>query len=120
MEKTHAGRLDPAHADPLSLPEKVSLAVADVSFISLTRVLRGIQAQLAPGGEIIALVKPQFEAGREAVSKGVVRDPAVQRAAVDGVRRHAEELGLLVAGEIESPLLGPAGNREFLLHLVGA
>jgi 23S rRNA (cytidine1920-2'-O)/16S rRNA (cytidine1409-2'-O)-methyltransferase len=117
MERTHAGRLDPEHEQPLRLPEPISLAVIDVSFISLTRILRGVLAQLAGDGEIVALVKPQFEAGREAVPKGVVRDPAVRRAAVDGVRSHAEGLGLRVAGEIESPLLGPAGNHEFLLHL---
>jgi 23S rRNA (cytidine1920-2'-O)/16S rRNA (cytidine1409-2'-O)-methyltransferase len=120
MERTHAGRLDPSHEVPLVLPERVSLTVIDVSFISLTRILRGVQAQLTPEGEIVALVKPQFEAGREAVTKGVVRDPAVRRAAVDKVRAHAEELGFRVAGEIESPLLGPAGNHEFLIHLVGA
>ena len=120
MERTHAGRLDPDHHDPLTLPERVSLAVIDVSFISLTRILRGVQAQLTADGEIVALVKPQFEAGREAVPKGVVRDPAVRRATVDRVRAHAEGLGLRVAGEIESPLLGPAGNHEFLIHLGGA
>jgi 23S rRNA (cytidine1920-2'-O)/16S rRNA (cytidine1409-2'-O)-methyltransferase len=120
MERTHAGRLDPSHEDPLVLPERVGLAAIDVSFISLTRILRGVQAQLSADGEIVALVKPQFEAGREAVTKGVVRDPPVRRAAVDKVRTHAEELGLRVAGEIESPLLGPAGNHEFLIHLVGS
>ena len=120
MERTHAGRLDPHHQDPLTLPERVSLAVVDVSFISLTRILRGVQAQLTLDGEIVALVKPQFEAGREAVSKGVVRDPAVRRATVEAVRVHAESLGLRMAGEIESPLLGPAGNHEFLIHLVSA
>ena len=120
MERTHAARLDPTHPEALTLPDPISLAVIDVSFISLTRVLRGVQAQLATGGEIVALVKPQFEAGREATPKGVVRDPAVRRAAVDRVRQHAGQLGLKVAGEIESPLVGPAGNHEFLLHLVTA
>ena len=119
MERTHGGRLDPSSPDPLTLPEQIDLAVIDVSFISLTRILRGVQAQLADGGEIVALVKPQFEAGREAVTKGVVRDPAVRRATVDAIRAHAEGLGLRAAGEIESPLVGPQGNREFLLHLVG-
>ena len=119
MERTHGGRLDPSSPDPLTLPEQIDLAVIDVSFISLTRILRGVQAQLAAGGEIVALVKPQFEAGREAVTKGVVRDPAVRRATVDAIRAHAEGLGLRAAGEIESPLVGPQGNREFLLHLVG-
>jgi 23S rRNA (cytidine1920-2'-O)/16S rRNA (cytidine1409-2'-O)-methyltransferase len=120
MERTHAGRLDPGHADPLTLPEPVDLAVIDVSFISLTRILRGVLAQLADGGQIVTLVKPQFEAGRAAVPKGVVRDPEVRRQAVDRIRHHAEEIGLRVGGEIESPLLGPTGNREYLLHLVRA
>jgi len=116
-ERTHAARLDPSHEDPLRLPEQVSLAVVDVSFISLTRILRGIAAQLAPGGEIVALVKPQFEAGPREAPRGVVRDPAARRAAVDRVAAHAAELGLAVRGEVESALPGPAGNREIFLHL---
>jgi 23S rRNA (cytidine1920-2'-O)/16S rRNA (cytidine1409-2'-O)-methyltransferase len=118
MERTHAARLDPGHDDALRLPEKISLAVIDVSFISLTRILRGVIAQLTDEGELVALVKPQFESGRDAVVKGVVRDPEMRRAAVDGIRKHAQQIGLRVAGEIESPLLGPAGNHEYLLHLV--
>jgi 23S rRNA (cytidine1920-2'-O)/16S rRNA (cytidine1409-2'-O)-methyltransferase len=119
-ERTHAARLDPAHEDPLRLPEQVSLAVVDVSFISLTRILRGVVTQLAPGGEIVALVKPQFEAGPREAPRGVVRDPAVRRAAVDRVSAHAAELRLEVRGEVESALPGPAGNREIFLHLVPA
>jgi 23S rRNA (cytidine1920-2'-O)/16S rRNA (cytidine1409-2'-O)-methyltransferase len=118
MERTHARRLDPSDPEPLRLPEPVSLAVADVSFISLTQVLRGIALQVEPGGEIVALVKPQFESQPRDVPRGVVRDPAVRRTAIDRVRRHAEELGVSVRGEAESPLPGPAGNRETFLHLV--
>ena len=117
LERTNARRLDPADPNPLTLPERASLAVVDVSFISLTRVLRGIAAQLEPGAEIVALVKPQFEAGRNEAPRGVVRDPAVRKTAVERVRAHAESLGLVVRGEVESPLAGPAGNREIFLHL---
>lgn len=117
MERTHARRLDPADPDAIGLPERVSLAVIDVSFISITRVLGGVAAWLAPVGEIVALVKPQFEAGRAEAPKGVVRDPAVQRRAIDRVRGSATVLGLEVTGEVESPLVGPAGNHEWFLHL---
>jgi 23S rRNA (cytidine1920-2'-O)/16S rRNA (cytidine1409-2'-O)-methyltransferase len=117
MERTHAARLEATAPDHVSLPEQVSLAVIDVSFISLTRVLRGVLATLAPKGEIVALVKPQFEAAPADVPRGVVRDAAVQRATVDRVAGFARGLGLDVRGEIESPLVGPKGNREFLLHL---
>jgi 23S rRNA (cytidine1920-2'-O)/16S rRNA (cytidine1409-2'-O)-methyltransferase len=117
MERTHARRLQSSDPDPITLPEPVSLAVADVSFISLTQVIGGIAEQVEPGGEIVALVKPQFESQPRDVPGGVVRDPAVSRAAIDRVREHAQSLGLSVRGEVESPLLGPAGNRETFLHL---
>jgi 23S rRNA (cytidine1920-2'-O)/16S rRNA (cytidine1409-2'-O)-methyltransferase len=117
MERTHARRLDPKDADPITLPEPVSLAVIDVSFISLTRILAGVRAQLAPGGEIVALVKPQFESEPREVPKGVVRDEAVRRRAVERVREHAAGIGLEAVGEVESPLVGPAGNHEYFLHL---
>jgi 23S rRNA (cytidine1920-2'-O)/16S rRNA (cytidine1409-2'-O)-methyltransferase len=117
LERTHARRLDPADPQAIDLPERPSLAVVDVSFISLTRVLRGVVAWLAPGGQLVALVKPQFESSPRDVPRGVVRDPGVQRAALDRVRAHALELGLEVRGEVESPLVGPAGNREWFLHL---
>lgn len=120
LERTHASRLDPESAQPVNLPEPMSLAVIDVSFISLTRVLRAVATQLTAGGEIVALVKPQFEARPAAAPRGVVRDPQVRRAAVGRVREHAESVGLTVRGEIESPLAGRQGNREFLLHLVRA
>jgi len=117
LERTHARRLDPADPEAIALPEHPSLAVVDVSFISLTRVLRGIVAWLEPRGEIVALVKPQFESAPRDVPKGVVRDAGVRRAAVDRVRAHALELDLEVLGEVESPLVGPSGNREWFLHL---
>ncbi len=117
MERTHAARLDPAAGNHVALPEKASLAVIDVSFISLTRVLAGVKAALDATGEIVALVKPQFEAAPADVPHGVVRDAAVQRATVDKVVAYGATLGLNSRGEIESPLLGPKGNREFLVHL---
>jgi 23S rRNA (cytidine1920-2'-O)/16S rRNA (cytidine1409-2'-O)-methyltransferase len=117
MERTHAIRLDPADAEPLELPEPASLVVADVSFISLTRLLRGMAAHTTPGGDILPMVKPQFELSPAQVPKGVVRDPAARAAAVSRVRDHALELGLKVVAESESVLVGPSGNHEFFLHL---
>ena len=103
---------------PDSLPERVSLATVDVAFISLRLVLGPIASTFAaPGGDLVALVKPQFEAGRSEVKGGVVRDPAVHERVVREVGEHAAGLGLEVAGSIRSPLLGPEGNREFLLAL---
>ncbi len=117
MERTHAGRLDPEDDEPLVLPEQVSLAVADVSFISLTRLLRGMAAHVEPGGDILPMVKPQFELSPREVPKGVVRDAAARAAAVTRVREHALELGLEVLAQSESVLLGPSGNHEYFLHL---
>jgi len=117
MERTHAIRLDPADRDPLELPETASLVVADVSFISLTRLLRGMAAHTSPGGDILPMVKPQFELSPAQVPKGVVRDPAAQAQAVDRVRDHALGLGLEVVAQSESVLVGPSGNHEFFLHL---
>ena len=94
-----------------------ALAVIDVSFISLRLVLPRVVELLAPNGEIVALVKPQFEVGKGKVGKGgVVRDEALQREVVDAVRGCGERLGLRCAGEMESPIRGPKGNREFFLH----
>jgi len=117
MERTHAARLDPEASDRLILPEPVSLAVADVSFISLTRLLRGIMAGMTPDGEILPMVKPQFELSPREVPRGVVRDPALRAVAVEKVADHARGLGLRVLGSVESPLVGPSGNHEFFLHL---
>jgi 23S rRNA (cytidine1920-2'-O)/16S rRNA (cytidine1409-2'-O)-methyltransferase len=117
LERTHAARLDPAADDPLELAERASLVVADVSFISLTRLLRGMAAHTEPGGDILPMVKPQFELSPAQVPKGVVRDPADRALAVARVRDHALELGLEVVAEAESVLVGPSGNHEFFLHL---
>ncbi|MGA2111231.1 MAG: TlyA family RNA methyltransferase [Anaerolineales bacterium] len=101
-----------------SLPEPIGLATADASFISLRLILPAMITWLGAQGEIVTLVKPQFEAGRKEVGRGgVVRDPLVHRRVIGEVARAAEALGLFVHGLLLSPLVGPAGNREFLLWL---
>lgn len=98
------------------LPEKVGVAVIDVSFISLTQVLPAVLPFLEPGGLLVALVKPQFEVGRERIGKGgVVRDAAARQEAIDTVVAFAREQGLTVRGVMDSPVPGPAGNVEALL-----
>jgi 23S rRNA (cytidine1920-2'-O)/16S rRNA (cytidine1409-2'-O)-methyltransferase len=113
MERTNARGLTAT-----SLPEPVSLATVDVSFISLRLVLAPIASTFGPeGGDLIPLVKPQFEAGRGEAKGGVVRDPEVHARVLREVTSAAVEAGLEPRAEIESPVLGPEGNREFLLHL---
>lgn len=102
------------------LPEPVVLATVDVSFIGLGLVLPAIARLLAPGGQIIALIKPQFEVGKGQVGKGgVVREAHLHRQAILGVLAAATPLGLTPAGLIRSPITGPAGNVEFLTWLRG-
>jgi len=117
LERTHAARLDPAHAEHVSLPEAISLAVIDVSFIGLARVLPGVIATLQPGADVVALLKPQFEASPRDAPGGVVRDEAVRAAVLAKAVEAARRLGMHALGHIDSPLTGPAGNREYLLHL---
>ena len=106
------------HLTPEQLPERPSLAVVDASFISLEKVLPSTLALLADSGELVALIKPQFEVGRGEVGKGgVVRDEGQHRMVVENIKSLAEELGCEVLGVTESPILGPKGNREFLIHL---
>ena len=113
MERSNARNLTAR-----TLPEPVSLATIDVSFISLRLVLGPVASALdQAGGDVVALVKPQFEAGRGETRDGVVRDPAVHARVVGEVIDAARDLGLEPAGEIASPILGPEGNREFLVHL---
>ncbi|HOI15657.1 MAG TPA: TlyA family rRNA (cytidine-2'-O)-methyltransferase, partial [Geobacteraceae bacterium] len=101
-----------------SLPEMPDLAVIDASFISLEKVVPATLRLTKERAEIIALIKPQFEVGRGEVGKGgVVRDERKHHEVVSSICRLAEDLGLIVCGVIESPLLGPKGNREFLIHL---
>lgn len=111
MEGVHARYLYPEQ-----FPVLPEVATVDVSFISLTLVLPAVVRVLAPGGSIVTLVKPQFEAGREKVGRGgVVRDPAVHREVCERIQAFGEgELGLSCKGWIRSPLTGPAGNEEFL------
>lgn len=113
MERTNARAIGPD-----TLPECVSLAAIDVAFISLGLVLGPVATAFGPaGGPVVALVKPQFEAGRSAVRGGVVRDPGVHLEVLRRVAARARELGLDVLDVLPSPILGPDGNREFLLRL---
>lgn len=102
-------------------PQPVGLVTIDASFISLRVLLPVVTAWFGPGpGQVIALIKPQFEAGRHDAAKGegVIRDPAIHRQVLNDVLAAAQELGFGVSGLIRSPLLGPKGNVEFLVHLV--
>lgn len=113
LERTNIRHL---HAE--TLQEKPGLAVIDASFISLDKVLPATLALLDEQAEVVALIKPQFEVGRGAVGKGgVVRDASQHEEVVERIRHLSEELGCQVLGVTESPILGPKGNREFLIHL---
>ncbi len=113
MERTNFRHLpDDAFA------EAFDLVVVDASFISVRTLLARAVAFTAADGDIVALVKPQFEAGRERLGRGgVVRDPEVHRAVLREVRDSTARFGLTATDLVASPLLGPAGNREFLMHL---
>lgn len=101
-----------------TLPQPIDLATVDVAFISLTLVLPAIQRLLRPDGQVVALIKPQFEAGRARVGRGgVVRDPAVHRSVLSEVLTAAERQGWRIRGVIPSPITGADGNREFLAWL---
>ncbi len=98
------------------LPEPIDLAVIDAAFISLELLLPVIRGWLTEKGQVIALIKPQFEAGRQVVGRsGVVRDPEVHRQVVTKIMAAASALGLVPQGVLRSPLTGPKGNIEFLL-----
>lgn len=114
IEKTNIRYLEPN-----ALPCPVELATIDVSFISLKLVLPRVKVFLAERGEIVALIKPQFEVGKGKVGKGgVVRSAEEQARVIEEIKGAATGFGYKVQGVTESPLLGPAGNREFLIHLV--
>lgn len=101
--------------DLSKMPERPDLVVIDVSFISLKLVLPAIFALTAASAEMVALIKPQFEAGRDAIKKGVVRDAAVHAAICEDIAEFIERHGWRVEGVIPSPIQGGDGNREFLL-----
>ena len=99
------------------LPGPVDIAVIDVSFISLRQILPRVATVLRPGADVVALVKPQFEAGRDEVRKGIIRDPAVHDRVLAEVTAAGAEVGLTRVGSTPSPITGQKGNVEFLLHL---
>ena len=98
------------------LPYRPDLVTADVSFISLTKVVPAIAAVVADGADLVLLVKPQFEAGRAEVGRGVITDPAIWRRALEGVADACRAAGLGPLEAVPSPLPGPAGNVELFLH----
>jgi 23S rRNA (cytidine1920-2'-O)/16S rRNA (cytidine1409-2'-O)-methyltransferase len=103
------------------VPGTFALITVDVAFISLRLVLPALRMYLAEDGDLVALVKPQFEAGRGDVGRGgVIRDGAVRERAIESVLRASRELGFECAGRIRSPLAGPAGNVEELVHFRGS
>jgi 23S rRNA (cytidine1920-2'-O)/16S rRNA (cytidine1409-2'-O)-methyltransferase len=100
------------------VPHQVDLAVIDVSFISLGHILPSLPPFLAGGADVVALVKPQFEAGRDEVGKhGLVTDPAVHEAVIARVTAHAKAAGLMRVAMAPSTITGATGNQEFFLHL---
>ncbi len=113
MERTNI-----RYVTPEELGEPLDLSVIDVSFISLKIVLPTIKTLLKPEGQVLCLIKPQFEAGKEKVGKkGVVRDPATHKEVLDTFVELADNLGFTILGLTFSPVKGPEGNIEFLGHL---
>ena len=109
-------RFNARHLAPADLPGRVDVVVIDVSFISLRHILAVVPPLLRPGADVIALVKPQFEAGRAEVQKGVIRDPAVHERVLAEIRAAGAEVGLTPVASTPSPITGQKGNVEFLLH----
>ncbi|MHA3840198.1 TlyA family RNA methyltransferase [Sphingomonas aestuarii] len=110
-EQTSARILTPAH-----IPETIDMVVCDASFIALAKVLEVPLGFVREGGRLVALIKPQFEAGRDEVGKGgVVRDASVHVRVTNDVTRWLEESGWTVEGVVPSPITGPEGNVEFLI-----
>ena len=116
MERTNI-----RYVTPEQLGQPLDLSVIDVSFISLKIVLPAVKELLKPAGQVVCLIKPQFEAGKDKVGKkGVVRDPAVHKEVLDNFVALARELGFTILGLTFSPVKGPEGNIEFLAHLTKA
>ncbi|HIX36638.1 MAG TPA: TlyA family RNA methyltransferase, partial [Candidatus Blautia pullistercoris] len=113
MEKTNI-----RYVTPEDIGEKADFSSIDVSFISLTKVLPPVYELLKEQGQVVCLIKPQFEAGREKVGKkGVVRDPAVHREVIEKITTFASETGFALLNLEYSPIKGPEGNIEYLLYL---
>ncbi|MGQ0792658.1 MAG: TlyA family RNA methyltransferase [Deltaproteobacteria bacterium] len=109
-------KINARHLTPEQIGESVDIAVMDVSFISLTKIIPAVAQILKARAEMVALIKPQFEVGRGEVGRGgIVRDEAKHRAVIDKIVRFAEESGFVITGVIPSPILGADGNREFLI-----
>ncbi|MCP4131416.1 MAG: TlyA family RNA methyltransferase [bacterium] len=116
LEQTNARNLTPD-----MFPGPADIAVIDVSFISITRLLAAVVSCLKPGGEILAMVKPQFEVGKENIGKGgVVRDDEQRGKAVERVAACAGELGFIEKERVDSQIKGPKGNLEIFVHFVRA
>ena len=114
IERTNIREMDAA-----LIPEKIDIVVIDVSFISLEKVLPSVLRFLNSGAGIIALIKPQFEVGKEQVGKGgIVRDEAAQEASKDRIVAFVSERGFEVKGVIRSPITGRDGNVEYLMHAI--
>jgi 23S rRNA (cytidine1920-2'-O)/16S rRNA (cytidine1409-2'-O)-methyltransferase len=111
IEQTDIRNLDPA-----ALSDRPDLATIDVSFISLKLVLSAAGQLLAPRAQLLALIKPQFEATRRHLKKGIVRDEAVQKAVCEDIAAHIESLGWQVGGVVASAIAGGDGNREFFIE----
>lgn len=112
IERFNARRLT-----PVDLPGPVDIVVIDVSFISLRHIFPVVPALLRDNADVVALVKPQFEAGRDEVRKGIIHDPAVHARVMREVTDQAREVGLTAMASTPSPITGAKGNIEFLLHL---
>ncbi len=112
MERTNA-----RHLKEGDIPEQIDLAVIDASFISLELLIEPVLIFLKQGGQLIALIKPQFEVGKGQVGKGgVVKDTDLHQATIDKIKAFGTTLGLITHGVVPSPILGPKGNREFLIY----
>ena len=114
-------RVNARHLAPDQVPGPFGIVTIDVSFISLRQILPVVRPRLAPDGDVVALVKPQFEAGRDDVERGgLVTDPSVHVRVLEEVRAAARAIGLTPMADTASPITGATGNQEFLLHLRGA
>ncbi|HAS89760.1 MAG TPA: TlyA family rRNA (cytidine-2'-O)-methyltransferase [Desulfovibrio sp.] len=116
---TNLERINLRHAEENLIPEKVDLVVCDVSFISLTKILPALVRFLNENGEVVCLIKPQFEVGPGQTDKGIVRDKNLRQQAVDMIVNFAStELDLHLKGLVPSSIKGPKGNQEYLAYFV--